>query len=105
MNTTDLSMLRSGTRYRVKIVGHQRSAIRIFKWLETRLASIPCAVFTSPVKPDVSAAWDPEKKTLSLSGKKLPASEVSVPHYDIDWVEPIASVDQAAPLQICYAAT
>ena len=57
--------------------------LRIFKGMEARLGEIPCAVFTSRVDRNTSGSYDPEKRTLTLSGKRLPRSELSIPHYDI----------------------
>ncbi len=68
-----------------------RSVRRIFKRTETRFRSIPCYVFTSKVSPRLTATWHEDTKTLSLSlvGRGyFPASELSVPEYDIVSCEP-----------------
>ena len=75
--------------YLVKIKGGQRTVRRIFLWTEKRFGEIPCGVFTSQV-----AAKHPARVTdtgtvaISRSGVsgggRLPVSEVSIPHYDIE---------------------
>jgi len=67
----------------VKIRGQSRKVRRIFLGTETRFRAIPCAVFTAKVRKDVQARWDPARKSLQLTGSRLPAQELSVPHYDI----------------------
>ena len=83
MNARELRSLKSGNAYLVKIRGQSMQVRRIFKWTETRFGSIPCAVFTAKVHSDVRGQWDPARKTLRLTGSRLPAQELSVPHYDI----------------------
>ncbi len=81
--------LRNGARYRVKMSGRKRSAIRIFKWTEKRFRSIRCFVFTAPVSAAVTAEWNQGEKSLFLRGPKIPRSEVSVPYYDLISCEPV----------------
>lgn len=74
--------LQPGKTYHVKIRGG-RTVRRIFKWRETRLGCIPCFVFTSRLSGEVRGSYNPSSKELTLSGKRIPASEVSVPAYDL----------------------
>ncbi len=83
MSTRELGLLKNGKAYLVKIRGQSVKVRRIFKWTETRFGSIPCAVFTAKARKDVRGHWDPARRTLSLTGSRLPAQELSVPHYDI----------------------
>jgi len=59
------------------------SAIRIFKWPSVRFGNIPCGVFTSRVDKNVTAQYNKEEKTLTISGKRIPRQEVSIPIYDL----------------------
>jgi hypothetical protein len=82
--------LKPATRYRVKIKGQARAFVRIFKWSEKRRTfGMKCFVFTAPVAADVVATWNAAKESLTLSGKRVPRSEVSVPHYDLLSCEPV----------------
>ena len=82
--------LTPGTIYRVKIKGQSRAPRRVFKWTEKRPTfGMKCFVFTAPVAADFRASWDPRAKSLTLSGKRVPRSEVSVPHYDLESCEPV----------------
>ena len=65
-----------------------RKVRRIFKGMESRFGGILCAVFTSQVDKSTSATYDKESATLTLSGKRLPQSEVSIPHFDLASAEP-----------------
>jgi hypothetical protein len=65
-----------------------RKVRRIFKGLEKRFGAIPCAIFTAKVDKATSASYNKETCTLTISGKRLPISEVSIPHYDIVVAEP-----------------
>lgn len=91
MNTSAIHEFQPGKAY---FVAHRerapdgaprvsRAILRIFKGMERRFGEIPCAVFTSRIDPSTTATYDAETKTLSLSGKRIPQSEMSVPHYDI----------------------
>jgi len=89
MYASELQQLQPGKAYNV-IQRHSTAdrpqsikVRRIFKGLENRFGSIPCAVFTARVGKDVSATFDAASKTLSMSGKRLPQQDVSIPHYDI----------------------
>ena len=66
-------------------------ARRIFKWHEKRFGDIPCCVFTSRANPDVRGEWNPLKKSLTLTGRRLPTSEISIPFYDLESVDEITS--------------
>lgn len=66
-----------------------RATRRIFKGLESRFGEIPCAVFTARVDPTTSAIYDEVTGTLALRGKRVPRSEVSIPHYDLETVESV----------------
>lgn len=82
MRIEECDKLKPGKAYRVVIRGQKRMMRRIFKWGETRFGGIRCYVFTSPANKSVTATGD--GKTLSMTGgRRLPASEVSVPHYDL----------------------
>lgn len=85
MSPTFLRTLKPGTPYRVTIKGH-RSTLRIFKYLERRWKSIPCAVFTSRVQGPLTIEVL-DKGRLRLSGKHVPRSEWSIPHYDLERCE------------------
>ena len=78
----------AGTVCNVLIRGQKNIRRRIYKWPETRFGSIPCHVFTSPCRKDVRAVYDPVSKSLTISGSRVPASEVPVPEYDILLCEP-----------------
>jgi hypothetical protein len=65
-----------------------RKVRRIFKGMEKRFGEIACAVFTSKVDKGTSASFDKETSTLTIRGKRVPHSEVSIPHYDIATAEP-----------------
>ncbi len=82
-------MLQSGKTYLVKI-RDGRTVRRIFKWRETRFGRIPCYVFTSKLVGDIKGAYNPATKELTLSGKRIPVSEVSVPAYDLTSVSEVA---------------
>ena len=56
-------------------------ATRIFKWPETRFGKILCFVFTSRVDKSVSATFANNK--LTISGRRIPQQEVSIPIYDL----------------------
>lgn len=81
----DLALER-GKAYRVKIKGQRNTVRRIFKYAERRFGDLQCFVFTSRVDAVVSATVDGD--ALTLRGKRLPSSEVSVPHYDLESCEP-----------------
>lgn len=72
----------------VKIRGQTRARRRVFKWSEMRFGSILCYVFSAPCRNDVRAVYDPTVKSLRISGERVPASEVSVPHYDLLMCDP-----------------
>ena len=76
-----------GTICRVKIKGQTTTRRRVFKWPEMRFGEILCYVFSAPCRNDVRVTYDPIKKSLEISGKRVPASEVSVPHYDLVFCE------------------
>ena len=76
--------MESGKKYRVEhkdIEGNKIKATRIFKWCETRFDTITCFVFTTKINKSVTASWDGE--TLKITGKRLPAQELSIPYYQI----------------------
>jgi hypothetical protein len=78
--------LTQGAKYRVThkgSTGKVTRALRVFKWEESRFGSIRCWVFTSRVSRDVRATFDAETQTLSMSGRRLPAQELSIPYYDL----------------------
>lgn len=62
---------------------------RVFKGIETRFGAIPCAIFTSKVGRNVTAQIEDEM--LVISGRKVPRSEISIPHYDLVSVLPATS--------------
>ncbi|KKN59790.1 hypothetical protein LCGC14_0538800 [marine sediment metagenome] len=61
--------------------GKVTKATRIFKWTENRFGSILCFVFTSRVNKDVVASF--ANDTLTISGRRIPSSELSIPIYDL----------------------
>ncbi len=83
--------LLSGVAYLVKMTGESRASRRIFKWKEKRVfpagkgapLMIPCFVFTTRVAASVCGSWDAAKKELSLTGRRVPSREVSIPFYDV----------------------
>lgn len=79
--------LESGKKYRVKHKGG-KSTLRVFKWTEKRFGEILCYVFTSRVSPDLSAQLNAVTGEISLSGRKVPVTEISIPHYEL--VEAVA---------------
>ncbi len=82
MSPSILKTLNPGMPYRVRIKGGRRS-IRIFKWSETRQPfGILCAVFTSRVQGPLQVTVV-DRRTLRFSGRHIPVSELSVPHYDL----------------------
>jgi hypothetical protein len=83
MTPSELRRLKSGTIYRVEIKGMRRKVRRIFKWVEERFDDLSCGVFSARVVGPVSVSWNAKTKSLSMQGRHLPTSEVSVPHYDI----------------------
>jgi len=82
MTPTELSQLKPGQAYHVKMKGH-RWELRIFKHLERRFRSIPCAVFTSRVRKPLRVEVI-GRGTLRFTGPSVPRSEWSIPHYDLD---------------------
>lgn len=69
-----------------------RLARRVFKWTEKRFGEILCYVFSSPCRADVKVKVETMQDNaihLTISGPKVPCSEVSVPHYDLIHCEPI----------------
>ncbi len=95
MSPTFLRTLKPGTPYRVTMKGH-RSTLRIFKYLERRWKSIPCAVFTSRVQGPLTIEVL-GKGRLRLSGKHVPRSEWSIPHYDLERCEEASIRPQTTP--------
>lgn len=91
MHTSSIHQFEPGKSYFVAHREHNAKGIarvspkvlRIFKGMETRLGEIPCAIFTTRVDRSTTGSYDQEKRTLTLSGKRLPRSELSIPHYDI----------------------
>jgi cobalamin biosynthesis Mg chelatase CobN len=92
MTPSEVRQLKPGTVY---LVSHRQKpgngktprVRRIYKGLEHR-GVVPCAVFTAKVAKDVSATYDESKGTIALSGKRLPRTEISIPHYDIQVADP-----------------
>lgn len=74
--------MQPGKTYHVKIRGG-RTVKRIFKYTEKRYDSILCYVFTSRLFGEVKGSYNHATKELTLSGKHVPLSEVSVPEYDL----------------------
>jgi hypothetical protein len=64
-----------------------RKVRRIFKGMEKRFGEITCAVFTARVDKDASAFFNKKNGTMTISGKRVPQSEVSIPHYEIETAE------------------
>lgn len=86
MSPSAIKNLRTGQQYRVKI-RNQRTATRIFLYRERRFKSIPCAVFSSPVRgPLIIHVVKPGQ--IRLAGPTPPRSQLSVPHYDLLQCEP-----------------
>ena len=81
--------LQPGKTYEVKIKGG-RTAKRIFKYTEKRFGFVTCHVFTSKITGEVTASYDQATETLTLSGKQLPTSEISIPEYDLLLVREVA---------------
>ena len=75
--------LQPGRRYRVRTMQQRKTVERIYKWPELRFGDIPCHVFTAKAAPDVVGTWDEQSQQLSLCGRKVPASELSIPEYDL----------------------
>lgn len=90
--------LDNGTICNVLIRGQRRILRRIFKWNEKRFGDIDCYVFSSPVRAHVRTTWDPAEKSLTIHGA-APASEVSVPHYDLLLCEPHRNL---SPKSVCH---
>jgi hypothetical protein len=97
MKTSDVQQFEKGQTY---LVSHRqlgangqpeviRKTRRIFKGLESRFGTVPCAVFTTRVGPATSATYDEVTGMLSISGKRVPRSEVSIPHYNLETVESV----------------
>jgi hypothetical protein len=82
MTPTELNQLKPGQAYHVKMKGH-RWELRIFKHLEERFQSIPCAVFTSRVRKPLTVEVI-GKDALRFTGPSVPRGEWSIPHYDLD---------------------
>jgi hypothetical protein len=91
MNTSAMHQFEPGKAYFVAHRDHTVEGVprvsprvlRIFKGMEQRFGDIPCAIFTAKVTRGTTATYDEATKTLTISGKRVPRSEVSVPHYDI----------------------
>ena len=60
-------------------------ARRVYKGEERRFGKILCYVFSSKVDKDVTCKVTSEG--LEWSGKRIPASEISIPYYDLLSVE------------------
>lgn len=74
--------LQPGSAYYIKIRGG-RTVKRIFKHTEKRFGDIICYVFTSRLSGEVRGSYNPATEEITLSGKRVPLSEVSVPEYDL----------------------
>ena len=85
MTSNDLNALTPGLIYRVKHKGGITTR-RVFKWMETRLGSIPCAVFSSKVIGDLTV--ERIEDGLRFSGRIVPRGEISIPAYDLEEVNP-----------------
>ena len=86
--------LKNGHVVLVKIKGQRNIMRRVFKWTEKRFGEITCYVFTAPVRRGVRVTWNAAESSLSISGPRVPASEVSVPHYDIEICERVISAPE-----------
>ena len=95
MSPTFLRTLKPGTPYRVTMKGH-RSTLRIFKYLERRWTSIPCAVFTSRVQGPLTIEVL-GKGRIRFTGKHVPRSEWSIPYYDMERCEEASIRPQSTP--------
>lgn len=93
MTPNALKTLRPGQQYRVRIRNY-RTATRVFLYLERRFRSIPCAVFSTPVRGPITVQII-KPCHVRISGPTPPRSEISVPHYDLLQCEPI----QTCPTQ------
>lgn len=72
-----------GSICNVLIRGQRNTRRRVFKWTELRFGSIPCYVFSAPCRVDVKSEFNHATGELTIRGSRVPASEVSVPEYDI----------------------
>ena len=95
----NLETIPRGTICNVLIKGQRNIRRRVFKWPEMRFGEIRCYLFSAPCARDVRAEYDPHEKSLTISGKRVPASEVSVPHYDLLLCEPYRNLPEPAPAQ------
>ena len=84
--------LKNGKKYKVThraSGGKIATANRIFKWEENRFGSMLCLVFTSRVNKSVKAIYNEKEGSLSMSGTRLPCSELSIPYYNLIEAIPI----------------
>ena len=77
----DISALTPGLIYRVRHKGGKQANRRVFKWTEQRFGGIPCAVFSSQVRGELTVERLPDG--LRFSGKFVPRGEISIPAYDL----------------------
>lgn len=87
MTAQALQHLQPGQRYRVRAKGH-RTHTRIFLYHETRFGNIPCAVFSAQVRGPLDVQVLAPGR-IRYNGSTPPRSELSVPHYDLDFCDPI----------------
>lgn len=78
----------------VKIRDQKRTTRRVFKWTEQRFGEILCYVFTSPIRRSVRVTVYPPENGIAISGPRVPRSEVSVPHYDLQFCEQVKNAPE-----------
>lgn len=81
MTTQELLALKPGQLYHVRMKNTRRVR-RIFKWTEYRHQDILCAVFTSQVRGSIAVRLLGPAH-MQFTGRSVPRSEWSVPHYDL----------------------
>ena len=77
----DGTVLKTGCHYLIKHRGGKQLTRRIYKYSEKRFKSILCFVFSSKV--NKNTVMFKEGNSYCWRGKNIPASELSIPYYDL----------------------
>ncbi len=90
MKTNLIETLQRGTIYKVTHVdidGSRHKVRRVYYGNEERFNAIPCFVFSSRLTRQTTVSCDPISNKLTMSGKTVPKSEMSIPGYCIKEIE------------------
>jgi hypothetical protein len=96
MKLSQIPDLKNGQVCLVGIRGQNRIMRRVFKWREKRFGAIECLIFSAPIRRNVRVKWDAVKRSLTIAGPRVPSSEISVPHYDLQICERVVNAPENA---------